>query len=222
MAGASCWAKPSPRPICASFVTLVRFDPAYHGLFKCNIRRLADYPRLSAYLARVSLPAGRRGHGQHRPHQGGLLLHQGAQPLRHRAGRAGRGMDGARRTGRLTSCAGRPGAVVPIPAMTPMRSLVFAKPAEVAVAKDCRTPDRLAGSSRRPTLGRHSVTGATDHGDQCRFHPPRRRSLRDAALGALADAGRGAPHARPCRRRGRPRNVDCALCAREPFLRPYP
>jgi len=39
------------------FVTLVRFDPAYHGLFKCNIRRLADYPRLSAYLARVrSLP----------------------------------------------------------------------------------------------------------------------------------------------------------------------
>jgi putative glutathione S-transferase len=23
------------------FVTLVRFDPAYHGLFKCNLRRLA-------------------------------------------------------------------------------------------------------------------------------------------------------------------------------------
>lgn len=35
------------------FVTLVRFDAAYHGLFKCNIRRLADYPHLSAYLARV-------------------------------------------------------------------------------------------------------------------------------------------------------------------------
>ena len=35
------------------FVTLVRFDPAYHGLFKCNLRRLADYPALSAYLARV-------------------------------------------------------------------------------------------------------------------------------------------------------------------------
>lgn len=35
------------------FVTLVRFDAAYHGLFKCNIRRLADYPRLSAYLERV-------------------------------------------------------------------------------------------------------------------------------------------------------------------------
>lgn len=35
------------------FVTLVRFDAAYHGLFKCNLRRLADYPALSAYLARV-------------------------------------------------------------------------------------------------------------------------------------------------------------------------
>lgn len=32
------------------FVTLVRFDPAYHGLFRTNLRRLADYPRLSAYL----------------------------------------------------------------------------------------------------------------------------------------------------------------------------
>jgi putative glutathione S-transferase len=33
------------------FVTLVRFDAAYHGLFKCNLRRLADYSALSAYLA---------------------------------------------------------------------------------------------------------------------------------------------------------------------------
>ncbi len=36
-----------------AFVTLVRFDVAYHGLFKCNLRRLADYPALSAYLERV-------------------------------------------------------------------------------------------------------------------------------------------------------------------------
>lgn len=35
------------------FVTLVRFDAAYHGLFKCNIRRLADYPRLAAYGQRI-------------------------------------------------------------------------------------------------------------------------------------------------------------------------
>ncbi len=32
------------------FVTLVRFDPAYHGLFKTNLRRIADYPRLTAFL----------------------------------------------------------------------------------------------------------------------------------------------------------------------------
>lgn len=31
------------------FVTLIRFDAAYHGHFKCNLRRLADYPVLSAY-----------------------------------------------------------------------------------------------------------------------------------------------------------------------------
>ncbi|TWB43772.1 glutathione S-transferase family protein [Nitrospirillum pindoramense] len=32
------------------FTTLVRFDPVYVGHFKCNIRRIADYPNLSAYL----------------------------------------------------------------------------------------------------------------------------------------------------------------------------
>lgn len=32
------------------FTTLVRFDPVYVGHFKCNIRRLADYPNLSAYV----------------------------------------------------------------------------------------------------------------------------------------------------------------------------
>lgn len=35
------------------FVTLVRFDAAYYGLFKCNLRRIADYPALQAYLDRV-------------------------------------------------------------------------------------------------------------------------------------------------------------------------
>ncbi len=32
------------------FTTLVRFDAVYVGHFKCNIRRIADYPNLSAYL----------------------------------------------------------------------------------------------------------------------------------------------------------------------------
>lgn len=35
------------------FVTLVRFDVAYHGLFKCNLRRIADYPALSAYQTHI-------------------------------------------------------------------------------------------------------------------------------------------------------------------------
>ncbi|MDZ4380127.1 MAG: glutathione S-transferase family protein [Parvibaculum sp.] len=32
------------------FTTLVRFDAVYHGHFKCNLRRIADYPNLSNYL----------------------------------------------------------------------------------------------------------------------------------------------------------------------------
>ncbi|NHT76384.1 glutathione S-transferase family protein [Rhizobiaceae bacterium CRRU44] len=32
------------------FTTLVRFDPVYVGHFKCNIRRIADYPNLQGYL----------------------------------------------------------------------------------------------------------------------------------------------------------------------------
>jgi putative glutathione S-transferase len=32
------------------FTTLLRFDPVYVGHFKCNIRRIVDYPNLSAYL----------------------------------------------------------------------------------------------------------------------------------------------------------------------------
>jgi putative glutathione S-transferase len=32
------------------FVTLVRFDAVYFGHFKCNLRRIVDYPNLSGYL----------------------------------------------------------------------------------------------------------------------------------------------------------------------------
>ncbi|MDT8343821.1 MAG: glutathione S-transferase family protein [Thermohalobaculum sp.] len=32
------------------FTTLIRFDAVYVGHFKCNIRRIADYPALSGYL----------------------------------------------------------------------------------------------------------------------------------------------------------------------------
>jgi len=33
-----------------AFTTLVRFDIAYHYAFKCNLRRVQDYPNLSNYL----------------------------------------------------------------------------------------------------------------------------------------------------------------------------
>jgi putative glutathione S-transferase len=35
------------------FPTLARFDVAYHYAFKCNIRRLMDYPRLWDYARRI-------------------------------------------------------------------------------------------------------------------------------------------------------------------------
>ena len=36
-----------------TFVTLIRFDAAYHGVFKTNRRQIADFPRLSAYMERI-------------------------------------------------------------------------------------------------------------------------------------------------------------------------
>lgn len=42
------------------FVTLIRFDAAYYGLFKCNLRRLCDYPLLDRYLKSVLAVSGIR------------------------------------------------------------------------------------------------------------------------------------------------------------------
>jgi putative glutathione S-transferase len=35
------------------FPTMIRFDVAYFGAFKCNIRRLMDYPNLWAYTREI-------------------------------------------------------------------------------------------------------------------------------------------------------------------------
>ena len=35
------------------FVTLIRFDAAYHGLFKTNLRRIVDYAGLQSYMERI-------------------------------------------------------------------------------------------------------------------------------------------------------------------------
>ena len=42
------------------FTTLLRFDAVYHGHFKCNLRRIADYPALRAFVGRMlALPGVR-------------------------------------------------------------------------------------------------------------------------------------------------------------------
>ena len=35
------------------FVTLIRFDAAYHGIFKCNLQRIVDSPKINTYLKRI-------------------------------------------------------------------------------------------------------------------------------------------------------------------------
>ena len=40
------------------FTTLLRFDVAYYGLFKCNLRRIIDYPNLWNYLKDLYLQPG--------------------------------------------------------------------------------------------------------------------------------------------------------------------
>ena len=40
------------------FVTLIRFDLVYYSLFKCNLRQLATYPNLNAYLRQIYLFPG--------------------------------------------------------------------------------------------------------------------------------------------------------------------
>lgn len=40
------------------FVTLLRFDQVYVGLFKCNLRRIADYPDLSRYFVELRASPG--------------------------------------------------------------------------------------------------------------------------------------------------------------------
>ena len=40
------------------FPTLLRFDPVYVGHFKCNLRRIYDYPNLSRYLEELQQQPG--------------------------------------------------------------------------------------------------------------------------------------------------------------------
>jgi putative glutathione S-transferase len=44
------------------FVTLLRFDLVYFSHFKCNVRRIEDYPNLSAYTRHLYQMPGARRH----------------------------------------------------------------------------------------------------------------------------------------------------------------
>ncbi|GGJ84491.1 glutathione S-transferase family protein [Pseudomonas matsuisoli] len=35
------------------FTTAIRFDPVYHGHFKCNLRQIADYPHLANWMREI-------------------------------------------------------------------------------------------------------------------------------------------------------------------------
>lgn len=73
------------------FVTTFRFDAAYYTLFKCNLRRLADYPNLQAHLERMyavpgvaetcNLDAVRRGYASIRAINPTGIVPLGPRPL---------------------------------------------------------------------------------------------------------------------------------------------
>ncbi len=74
------------------FTTLARFDPVYHGHFKCNRQKLDRVPGALGLRARPVPDPRLRRHHRLRAHQGALLRRaQGDQPVRHRARRTGPG-----------------------------------------------------------------------------------------------------------------------------------
>ena len=68
------------------FTTLARFDPVYHGHFKCNRQKLSEMPVLWAYARDLFQTPGLRRHHRLRPDQAALLHRpQGHQPDADRA-----------------------------------------------------------------------------------------------------------------------------------------
>ena len=73
------------------FPTLVRFDVAYFSLFRCNKKRIADYPNLSNLHARAVRPARHRRDRETALLRDQLLVDRAAQSARHHSkGNAGR------------------------------------------------------------------------------------------------------------------------------------
>ena len=71
------------------FTTLIRFDAVYYVHFKCNLRRIIDYPNLSNLSARALSSARCRRDREHGSHQDPLLRHpQTFEPARDHPARA--------------------------------------------------------------------------------------------------------------------------------------
>jgi len=84
------------------FTTLVRFDPVYHGHFKCNRRRLVDYPNLWPYVRELYQVSRRRRDGAHGSHHVPLLRQPPhGEPDGHRAQGTGHRFLGAPQPGPL-------------------------------------------------------------------------------------------------------------------------
>ena len=80
------------------FTTLVRFDAVYYSHFKCNLRRIVDYPNLVQLPARPLSAGRRRRDGEHGSDQAALLRQPASrEPDRHRAARAAARFFGAAR-----------------------------------------------------------------------------------------------------------------------------
>jgi putative glutathione S-transferase len=73
------------------FVTLIRFDAAYHGAFKCNLRAAGGLSEPVELSARNLPVAGYSRNSADRPYQAGLLFHRPYQPGPDRAARSGAG-----------------------------------------------------------------------------------------------------------------------------------
>jgi putative glutathione S-transferase len=77
-----CGATLTEADVCL-FTTLVRFDAVYHGHFKCNLRRVADYPNLGGYVRDVYQTPGVAGtvdQGHIKQHY--YRSHEGINPTR--------------------------------------------------------------------------------------------------------------------------------------------
>ena len=63
------------------FTTLLRFDPVYHGHFKCNLRRLVDYPNLWDYTRELyQVPGVAKTVNLHHIKQHYYASHRGVNP----------------------------------------------------------------------------------------------------------------------------------------------